>query len=41
MMRRRKIPFIAMGHCTVRFHWPTVEKALGMLERRSIGQEAK
>jgi hypothetical protein len=41
MMRRRKIPFIALGHRTVRFHWPTVEKALGRLEHKAIGQEAK
>ena len=28
MMRRRKIPSIALGHRTVRFFWPAVEKAL-------------
>ena len=41
MMRRRKIPFIALGHRTVRFFWPAVEKALGRLEHKAIGQEAK
>jgi hypothetical protein len=41
MMRRRKIPFIALGHRTVRFHWPSVEKAIGKLEHKAIGQEGK
>jgi excisionase family DNA binding protein len=41
MMRRRKIPFIALGHRTVRFHWPSVEKALGRFEHKAIGQEAR
>ena len=41
MMRRRKIPFIALGHRTVGFFWPAVEKALGRLEHKAIGQEAK
>ena len=41
MMRRRKIPFIALGHRTVRFFWPAVEKALARLEHKAIGQEAK
>jgi excisionase family DNA binding protein len=41
MMRRRKISFIALGHRAVRFFWPAVEKALGRLEHKAIGQEAK
>ena len=41
MMRRRKIPFLALGHRTVRFHWPSVEKAIGKLEHKAIGQEGK
>ncbi|MEA3188709.1 MAG: hypothetical protein QOD99_2539, partial [Chthoniobacter sp.] len=28
MMRRRKIPFLKLGHRTVRFFWPAVEKAV-------------
>ena len=41
MMRRRKIPFLELGHRTVRFHWPSVEKAIGKLEHKAIGQEGR
>ena len=41
LMRRRKIPFLTLGHRTVRFFWPAVEKALGRLEHKAIGQEVK
>ncbi len=41
MMRRRKIPFLKLGHRTVRFDWPAVEKAINRLEFRAIGQEAR
>ena len=41
LMRRRKIPFLTLGHRTVRFHWPSVEKAIGKLEHKTIGQEGK
>ncbi len=40
MMRRRMIPYLSLGHRTVRFFWPAVEKALGRLEHKAIGQEA-
>ena len=38
MMRRRKIPYLALGHRTVRFFWPAVEKALAKLEIKAVGQ---
>jgi excisionase family DNA binding protein len=41
LMRRRKIPFLTLGHRTVRFYWPAVERALCRLEHRAIGQEAR
>ena len=40
MMRRRKIPFLTLGHRTVRFYWPAVERALAKFEHRAVGQEA-
>ena len=39
MMRQHKIPFLALGHRTVRFHWPSVEKALAKFESKAIGEE--
>jgi excisionase family DNA binding protein len=41
MMRRRKIPYLSLGHRTVRFFWPTVERALSKFEHRAVGQEGK
>jgi excisionase family DNA binding protein len=38
LMRCRKIPFIALGHRTVRFVLAEVEKALGRFEHKAIGQ---
>jgi excisionase family DNA binding protein len=38
MMRRRKIPFLKLGHRTVRFDWGAVEKAVARLEHRAVGQ---
>ena len=38
MMRRRKIPYITLGHRTVRFYWPAVEKALAKFEIKAAGQ---
>ena len=37
MMRRRKIPFVRMGHRTLRFQLDRVLEALGRLEVRAIG----
>ncbi|MCX6968080.1 MAG: excisionase family DNA-binding protein [Verrucomicrobia bacterium] len=41
MMRRRKIPFLKLGHRTVRFDWTAVEKAVARLEYKAVGQEAR
>jgi excisionase family DNA binding protein len=41
MMRRRMIPYLSLGHRTVRFHWPAVERALSKFEHRAVGQEGK
>ncbi|MGA3169562.1 MAG: hypothetical protein ABSE62_00970 [Chthoniobacteraceae bacterium] len=41
LMRRRKIPFLTLGHRTVRFFWPAVERALAKFEHRAIGQEVQ
>ena len=41
LMRRRQIPFIRLGHRTVRFYWPAVEKAVAKFERKAVGQEAR
>ncbi len=37
LMRARKIPFLALGHRTVRFYWPAVEKALARFEHKAVG----
>jgi hypothetical protein len=39
MMRKRKIPFVKLGHKTVRFHWPNVEAALAKLEIHEAGRK--
>jgi excisionase family DNA binding protein len=39
MMRRRMIPYLSLGHRTVRFYWPSVERALSKFEHRAVGQE--
>ncbi len=36
LMRKRKIPFVRLGHRTVRFSWPKVLAALNTLEQRAI-----
>ncbi len=41
MMRRRMIPYLALGHRTVRFFWPAVERALSKFEHRAVGQEGR
>ena len=37
LMRRRKIPFFALGHRTVRFVLAEVEKALTQFEHKAVG----
>jgi len=41
LMGRRKIPFLALGHRTVRFYWPAVEKALAKFEHKAVAQEGR
>ena len=36
LMRKRKIPFVKLGHRTVRFSWPKVLTAVTALEQRAI-----
>jgi excisionase family DNA binding protein len=36
MMRKRQIPFIKLGHRTVRFDWVKVEQAVARLETAAI-----
>ena len=36
LMRKRKIPFVRLGHRTVRFSWPKVLAAIAALEQRAI-----
>jgi len=36
LMRKRKIPFVKLGHRTVRFSWPKVLSAITALEQRAI-----
>lgn len=39
LMQRRKIPFMKLGHRTVRFNWAAVEKAVSRFEYKAVGQE--
>ena len=39
MMRKRKIPFIKLGHKTVRFDWRRVQEALAKFEIREVGRK--
>jgi excisionase family DNA binding protein len=41
LMRQHKIPFLVLGHRTVRFHWPSVEKALAKFETKAVGEEKR
>ena len=36
LMRKRKIPYIRLGHRTVRFSWPKVLEAIAAFEHRAI-----
>jgi len=38
LMKRRKIPFVRLGHRTVRFSWDRVQAALSNFEYRAVGQ---
>ena len=36
LMRKRKIPYLVLGHKTVRFEWRKVEAAIQKLEVREV-----
>lgn len=38
LMRKRKIPYLILGHKTVRFELPKVMEALLKLEKKAVGQ---
>ncbi|MGO8760714.1 MAG: hypothetical protein ACLQUS_01825 [Desulfobaccales bacterium] len=37
LMRTRKIPFLVLGHRTVRFDWEKVQQALLRFEVKAVG----
>lgn len=39
LMRKRKIPFVKLGHKTVRFQWSKVTAALAKLEIHEVGRK--
>jgi hypothetical protein len=41
LMRTKRIPFLRLGHRTVRFDWPKVEKALARFEVKEAGRMEK
>jgi hypothetical protein len=41
LMRTKRIPFLRLGHRTVRFDWPKVEKALARFEVKEAGRIEK
>jgi hypothetical protein len=41
LMRTKRIPFLRLGHRTVRFDWPKVEKALSRFEVKEAGRIEK
>ena len=40
LMRARKIPFLALGHRTVRFDWEKIQQALLRFEMKAVGESA-
>ena len=38
MMKARMIPYLKLGHKTVRFDWPKVQEALAKFECKAVGQ---
>ena len=38
LMRKRKIPFLKLGHKTIRFEWPKVKAAIEKFEHKAVGQ---
>jgi hypothetical protein len=41
LMQTKRIPFLRLGHRTVRFDWPKVEKALMRFEVKEAGRMEK
>ncbi len=39
LMRKRKIPFLKLGHKTIRFEWPKVKAAIEKFEHKAVGQK--
>lgn len=39
LMRKRKIPYLSLGHRTVRFVWSAVEQAIAKFEHKAVGQK--
>ena len=37
LMRRRKIPYLRLGHRTIRFEWTKVQAALARFECKAVG----
>ena len=37
MTRKRKLPCVRLGHRTLRYSWPAVQKALEKLTTREVG----
>ena len=41
LMRKRKIPYLRLGHRTIRFSWSKVLEAISKFERRAIGSPSR
>lgn len=39
LMRKRKIPYIKLGHKTIRFEWVKVKAAIEKFEHKAVGQK--
>jgi hypothetical protein len=39
LMRKKKIPFLRLGHKTVRFEWKKVKAALERFEFKAVGEK--
>ncbi|WP_348543731.1 hypothetical protein [Chthoniobacter sp.] len=39
MMKKRMIPFLKLGHRTIRFEWSKVQEAIAKFEHKAVGQK--
>jgi len=39
MMKARMIPYLKLGHKTIRFDWIKVQEALAKFEHKAVGQK--